>query len=115
MLTAFDIMAVSLAMFYPALAATPKSVPALAADSGEGGLIFIGTTALFSLIPINLSGIAAHPSVAAPRSRLRTTAYLYRSAKGSALIDLIQALNVLSSFDSAIPMFEASHPSQYFQ
>jgi predicted MFS family arabinose efflux permease len=61
-LIAFSVMALSLAAYWPALAAPTASVPAIA----MGALIFVGATALFLLIPVNLAEIAARAGAAAP-------------------------------------------------
>jgi predicted MFS family arabinose efflux permease len=59
---AFSVMALSLAAYWPALAAPTGSVPTIA----MGVLIFVGATALFLLIPVNLAEIAARAGAAAP-------------------------------------------------
>ena len=61
-LAAFSVMALSLAAYLPALAAPTGLVPTVA----MGALIFVGATALFLLIPVNLAEIAARAGVAAP-------------------------------------------------
>jgi DHA1 family inner membrane transport protein len=61
-LFAFTVMALSLAAYSPALAAPAASVPSIVI----GGLIFVGATALFLLIPVNLAQIAARAGAAAP-------------------------------------------------
>jgi predicted MFS family arabinose efflux permease len=61
-LAAFSVMALSLAAYAPALAAPTGSVPTVA----MGALIFVGATALFLLIPVNLAQIAARAGAAAP-------------------------------------------------
>jgi DHA1 family inner membrane transport protein len=61
-LAAFLVMAVSLAAYSPALAAPAGTVPAVA----MGALIFVGATALFLLIPVNLAEIADRAGSAAP-------------------------------------------------
>lgn len=61
-LFAFLVMALSLAAYSPALAAPTGSVPTVA----MGALIFVGATALFLLIPVNLAQIAARAGAAAP-------------------------------------------------
>ena len=59
---AFTVMALSLAAYSPALAAPAASVPSVV----MGALIFVGATALFLLIPVNLAQIAARAGAAAP-------------------------------------------------
>lgn len=61
-LVSFLIMALTLATYSPALLAPTGSVPAIA----MGALIFIGATALFLLIPINLTQISAQAGSATP-------------------------------------------------
>ena len=61
-LAAFLVMALSLAAYSPALAAPTGSVPTFA----MGALIFVGATALFLLIPVNLAQIATRAGAAAP-------------------------------------------------
>ena len=61
-LAAFSVMALSLAAYSPALAAPTGSVPTVA----MGALIFVGATALFLLIPVNLADIALRAGTAAP-------------------------------------------------
>jgi DHA1 family inner membrane transport protein len=61
-LAAFAVMALSLAAYSPALAAPTGSVPTVA----MGVLIFVGATALFLLIPVNLAQIATRAGAAAP-------------------------------------------------
>ena len=61
-LVAFSVMALSLAAYSPALAAPTGTVPTVA----MGALIFVGATALFLLIPVNLAQIAAQAGAAAP-------------------------------------------------
>ena len=61
-LAAFSVMALSLAAYSPALAAPTGSVPTVA----MGALIFVGATALFLLIPVNLAQIATRAGAAAP-------------------------------------------------
>jgi MFS transporter, DHA1 family, inner membrane transport protein len=61
-LAAFAVMAVSLAAYSPALAAPIGSVPTVA----MAALIFVGATALFLLIPVNLAEIARQAGAAAP-------------------------------------------------
>jgi DHA1 family inner membrane transport protein len=61
-LIAFSVMALSLAAYWPALAAPTASVPTIA----MGALIFVGATALFLLIPVNLAQITATAGGAAP-------------------------------------------------
>ena len=61
-LFAFSVMALSLAAYSPALSAPSGTVPAAAV----GALIFVGATALFLLIPVNLAQIAAQAGAAAP-------------------------------------------------
>jgi DHA1 family inner membrane transport protein len=61
-LAAFLAMAISLAAYSPALAAPAGTVPTFI----MGALIFVGATALFLLIPVNLAEIATRAGAAAP-------------------------------------------------
>jgi predicted MFS family arabinose efflux permease len=61
-LAAFSVMTVSLAAYSPALAAPAGTVSTVA----MGALIFVGATALFLLIPVNLAEITARAGSAAP-------------------------------------------------
>lgn len=59
---AFAVMACSLSLYWLALSAPQASVPALA----MGFLMFVGASALFSLIPANLAAITIHAGSSAP-------------------------------------------------
>lgn len=59
---AFAIMASSLCLYWWALSAPQASVPALV----MGSLMFVGASALFSLIPVNLAAITIHAGPSAP-------------------------------------------------
>jgi DHA1 family inner membrane transport protein len=59
---AFVVMACSLLLYWLALSAPQASVPVLA----MGALMFVGASALFSLIPVNLAAITIHAGPSAP-------------------------------------------------
>jgi DHA1 family inner membrane transport protein len=59
---ALAVMACSLCLYWLALSAPQASVPALA----MGLLMFVGASALFSLIPVNLAAITIHAGPSAP-------------------------------------------------